>query len=666
MFVVIVLLQSALFIQHAKTDVIWAYPTSFDQTAYLAEAYTAFDQMTKEGVSVAIEKVLERPTPTGKLFPLEAAILFLFTGPGRLGALTLNLVYLVLLEWALFSTVLWLTGRWNTAFTALGLLLATASRFYSAGGLMDFRIDFAACCLFGIFICVVVRSAVFQSPRWSVAAGAVAGMLIDTRFLTALYVSVILLALFLFFLVSKSKQAIHLFYAGSVLLIITFPLIWVSRAALIQYYLVASVGESSIRNAEFGVSGMLSYAMFYPASLLSTHLGGTYLILAFIVFALAAPTRLWEDDSPLMRAANRRAIVFFVPCTLLIPLVVLTVFPSKSPVVASILILPAVANTLLIAFTLAGRFPRRFPRRWSGLFPALLAVLAVSVGFGRELEGAAQRVLPPGSIADYTGVSALYDAMGSRIEKYGWSEPQIVFDRVYDFLFPTILQPFFYERHGLILNPQSHVGTSVMPVPEKVVFDAIDNADIVVLTDPQSLPEPGIQYQYNVVMHDEYKKLKDLAEHGLLGVGRFHLFSQDVTLYVRPTLSLQGDSGGWITSDGVILSGLTEDLRLRPVVELSGTTILSENLGSTLQVRVSLLDEDQTREESVTTIKPSPQYRIMFRVNPDTLTGSLTRLRLSFDKFFVPKEIGLNPDTRKLVLLKPDKIRLLPGERSPN
>jgi hypothetical protein len=55
-------------------------------------------------------------------------------------------------------------------------------------------------------------------------------------------------------------------------------------------------------------------------------------------------------------------------------------------------------------------------------------------------------------------------------------------------------------------------------------------------------------------------------------------------------------------------------------------------------------------------------YRILVKLNPDDVPlDGPPRIRLSFDKFFVPEDIATNQHARQLVIMAPTLITSLPG-----
>src|SRR5262249_2617958 len=129
-----------------------------------------------------------RDTPQGVLFGVQGGALFSIFGASRMKALAINFAYFALLQITTFSTLRWLTGRLSVAFLGLGMMLLLNAPFMPFGAIVDYRIDFSSLCLYGILVCLVIRSGVFESWRWSLAAGGVAGWMILYRFFTGAYV----------------------------------------------------------------------------------------------------------------------------------------------------------------------------------------------------------------------------------------------------------------------------------------------------------------------------------------------------------------------------------------------------------------------------------------------------------------------------------------------
>src|SRR5262249_9871872 len=181
--------QYGMFRVYAEREVTWCYPRGYDQTVYLTRSYACYEQIIKDGPLQGVLSALRQPLANGLVFELEASLLFLVLGPSRLSALTLSFAHFALFQVVLAGTLRWRTGRWGPAFLGVGLLLTAATTLYHHGGMAHVPLHFVAFCLYGVCLCAVLRSGVFASWRWSLAAGAAAAWLVLTRHLSAVYLA---------------------------------------------------------------------------------------------------------------------------------------------------------------------------------------------------------------------------------------------------------------------------------------------------------------------------------------------------------------------------------------------------------------------------------------------------------------------------------------------
>jgi hypothetical protein len=189
-------LESIIFVAQVISDVAPYYPPHSDQVGYLFESYKFTQQMKHEGLGAALLQLIQPFQPQGFLLPLQGGLMGLFIGLPRLGALTVNLLYFLLLQAVVFITFKRISGDRLVAWTAIALVLLMSAPFYWAGGIFDFRLDFAALCLFGIWCCVVLRSDWYLGTYWSVIAGIVGAWLVCTRYFSILYVGTIMIMIF--------------------------------------------------------------------------------------------------------------------------------------------------------------------------------------------------------------------------------------------------------------------------------------------------------------------------------------------------------------------------------------------------------------------------------------------------------------------------------------
>jgi hypothetical protein len=671
----IVLLQWGTFVQFADREITWAYPAHFDQTVFLGLSYQTFEHMLNQGLLAGLWQGLTAQVPQGNLLHVQAALLYLVRGPSRLSALTLNWLHLILLECAFVYILRWLSHRWSVAFIGLGLLLTTTARFAPAGGLMDFRTDFSAFCLYGIILCVVVRSGVFKSFRWSVAVGISIAWTILFRHLTTLSIAFILFCVLVLAGLRAFSQRRNpagkdewtnrikgVIISGLSVLLLAAPMIWTMRETILRYYgQILTTDEGRLRAEEFHVSRTADFLLFYPRSLLSDHLGKTCIAAVALILAVTLPV-LARTSRKTWRALPALSVdpgvaLFFLGTALIVPLTVLSAFPARSPVVGSFLVPPVIGGVLamVVAFGRVGH-----ERASTTVLLVCLSTIVLSAGIYTDLSMSSRKAMFAGGKDDVMQAGELYDEIGMRSTRYGWDTPRVAFDRVRDYLHPAILQPWFYERHGRLINPIA-LNNTILPATTDEALSAISACDFAVLTDPSSPEDPGFPYPFNQSMKQLYPTVRAAAEQQLVQIRHLEVFSQQLTLYMRVPLLLDGASGGWITSSGVVVRGPGELLLEHPTIELSGHTILFEHFGNSLHVRAQLMTSGQSAKEVPATITPpGPEYSLVIHLDKsDIRTDQEVRVKVLFDKYVVPKEVGFNDDPRQLVIMTPTQVRAI-------
>ena len=674
--VVLLMLQWGLFRVFAEREIVSAYPTGFDQSMYLSETYATFDHMVKDGLGSGLKYGILMNLPQGKMMHLQGALLFLLIGPSRLSAMALNFLYFALLELLVVYTLLWLTGRWSLAGLGLALVVTMHSRFLIVGGVVDFRLDSIALCLYGVFICLVVRSDTFLIRPWGLAAGVTSSLLILFRFLTAPTLVLVFATLLLYFalqwrlggaeLRARSLARIHcLLLSGGLVAVVVAPFIWLARQGLRTYYIgQLAKHNDAIRAVEYGANGPLAYWLFYLRSLVFVHLGWRCLSLAAVTMLalfLTSRPRSGAVVKPIGFAGRQAAL--FLLLAFLVPLTILTMFPVRNPVVGNILTIPGIA----LIMTVAVWYTRSGESRRSALTRTLAALASLAACFAVYTElSMATRTNPMAT--DRTSVQQvlqLYDEIASRCQKWGLQRPRMSFDRLADYLLTSHLTCLTYERQGTLIQPASVLGNDLAAGSVAETLAAVRTSDFAVITDPSSPEGPIFPFPFNVAMRQMQSQLEDTANSDLVAVRHFCAYSHRFTLYVRPAVRVEGDSGGWITSQGVTLATSGDMLHDRPVIELVGTTFATGYLN---HIRVHAWLEDAKADHAELPVEMdlpivsggAVQYRIVIRVDPqDVAADREARVRLTFDRFFVPKEVGMNQDLRELVIRTPSEAHLM-------
>lgn len=723
MFGMLLLLQYALFRQYALREIVWAHPTAHDQSGYLVAAYGTYDKILEKGWLDGL-KFGYAQLSTGVVYHLQACLFFAFLGANRLAALSLNFVYFALLQTVLVGTLRWLSGRWSLAFLGLGLLLTALSPFFWAGGLMDFRMDLGAMCLYGILLCLTVRSSLFASRRWSLVVAAAASYLILFRFITVVYL-IGVIGLFASYLVYRlwklrrdpaahevaKRRLIGLALACGIVVLVTGPVLWERRAVIKAYYVVGHLTgpEKEIRRRETG-----NPPDYYLRSLALSHTGRNFLILSLLIVCATALLRMRREAGEIRRwrwlarclmaasvvvtglaaaafleASEDKPERFWAGASLagialagwfigvawqrrrlaparldaglmgvlligsfVVPLAVLTANAAKSPVVGDILVMPLLWLVLwgvVLSVNLDG-FGE--PTLWGSRALMGLAAIAILFGGGMQFKRYTQRWVLTERRADAEEVLRLHDLINETCQEYGWEEPTIAYTCTKDFLGPPVTGVLGYERHGVLRRVRTKL-CQIFSVTEAEALKEVKASDLVVIS-----PAKHSTYPFDQDMVAHIPALIRYCDQNMVRLRTTRIFDDEVILFARIAIRTEGGSGGWITDEGLRFH-LTGPALQSSLLEVRGKANWQwlGGVPDAYAVLTGPRGEPQKLKAIVT--REGDNYRVSIalpklEVPPDTKAS----IHLHFDRYFVPRELGINEDTRQLVLHMPEETIL--------
>lgn len=642
---VLVLLQYGLLRQHALREVTWSFPPAFDQALYLARTYRIHEVILDRGLLDGIGYALFEPTPNGVMLPLQGALLSLVLGPERLTLLTVNFLYYFMLQISVLATLRWLSRGWSLPLVGLGLLLTALSPFYCAGGLMDFRIDFVAFCLFGMLLCLAVRCQAFLQLRWSAAFGALAALLVLFRFITAVYLAGILGAFFLVILWkwwrganetgrdAARRRLCGILIASGILWLSAGPALWRQREHLRNYYVVGHLTgpEKELRAAEFGVHTLADRLLYYPRSLWLDHLGLTLGTLGAAVLlaaaALEASRRLRRTAFTITTASAPDFLwpLAFVAIAVVMLFAILAANISKSPVVGSIIV-PGMLWLVLLPLAAAAR---RAEERFGTWLMRALALSAVLAGLLVQVTHLCRRSVMTQHRADCERLLALYDRLEEHIPEASRKAPVLFVDCTSDQLNYIVTEVMIYERHGKHKPLQPAMGGLFAKTDEEV-WNALKASDFVILGS-HDVAAPFV-YPFDRALCALRPALEAYCETNLDKLGAYQILGREVLLYARPTLRVHGALGGWVTPAGLRLTGHGKNLRACRRIELCGPAPWAK-LGTAPNVAAELhLPGQPVQALPALVTAGSSRYRLLVEWQEQALADDTpVCIHLSFD-----------------------------------
>src|SRR5712672_3544549 len=297
--------ETMIFYAHVARDIAPFYPANSDQLSYYLATYDLISGLHARGLNVLVEELLQPNSATGTTFVLQGALLSLIGGENRTAILSVNLVYLLALQFVFFVVIRTRTGRTDLAWIGTAFLLSLSTLFDGAGGIYDYRIDFSAFCLYGIWTCLLVWSGSFLRTRRTLVVAAVGILLVNSRFFRIVYVGGVLGTLVAvntyeiwrnrspYRTAVAARRVRNILLSGTIIAAICGARLFLSSAAIYDYYVIGHVlgEEKFIRAHELGLYTISDHLFFYPKSILKEHVG----LLTLLMAGALAGWSLWSD-----------------------------------------------------------------------------------------------------------------------------------------------------------------------------------------------------------------------------------------------------------------------------------------------------------------------------------------------------------------------------------
>lgn len=544
----VLLIQAVVLHMAASRDVAPYVPRGFDQVQYLTESYRAYEQVRDHGLIDGLANTLALPRVQGWLVQLEATMLFLLTGPGRLAALDLNILW--------FLAYLGVTGEvvrrslgLPAGLAVLGIISSERTVAQIVGGAFDFRLDFIALCLWGILLAVAAFADLARHRAAGPALVLLGLALILSRLIAALYVLPLFgLLLVLTFLrpawrsdrEARIRQG-WLLAALVIWSVVLAALVFANWDNIAGYYIRGHLtsDEKRIRALEVGVGSLVESVSFYPWSAIRQHAGfGMVLLAALTVLGgLAAGRGTRRSELSTAPARGERVDVAWayavLVLSLLVPYAILTVNELKSPVVGSVLV-PPLALLAVTTFYAFGRQAVAGPA-FRDRRPLILGATILVLGLVWQTTNVGRRLYDPTPTAELAAASDLVEFLAEYFDHRGNRRPVWAMDSHLDYAAAGVVQLLYYERRGVwmdLVPGLGHDGVHLTLTPDEVLRQAAAS-DLLILT--RTVDRRPSVYPYDRSIEATKSALFELAEKELTLYRRERLFGREVFAYVRPS-----------------------------------------------------------------------------------------------------------------------------------
>src|SRR4029077_7842275 len=152
---ILIIAEAVLFWAFYAREIAPYPPQNYDQAVYLTQTYALQEQVSTKGLGEFWRELWRNDHASSLALPIEGAFFGLVLGGARLPQQCVLLVAFCALQIFAFTTARIVFRDRVYGWIALGLILSETTLSFWAGGLFDFRLDFLAYCLYGIWACAV-------------------------------------------------------------------------------------------------------------------------------------------------------------------------------------------------------------------------------------------------------------------------------------------------------------------------------------------------------------------------------------------------------------------------------------------------------------------------------------------------------------------------------
>lgn len=567
-------LQIVLYVGYVQREVAWNYALHGDPTWYLMFCYRLFEAMMNGDWGVIGR--FAKHSPWGVPLFLEAGLNQLVFGRGRLGIVSINLVYFLVAQLATFAFFTWVARSVWGGILAVLLLLAMQTPFRGDGpglNIVDFHFDLVFFYLLLGILYLVGRSDTFALRGWSIAVGVLAALTVATRLVSVFLLVGVLGVVFLWLVwrwwrrvvdpVLARRRVANMTIAGIVFVALAAIPVWIARKALYAHYFrfvfdrkfaedragLYTMGGDKLVDAWQLIYRMVAYDFALPFAAAAVFLFG----LALVGRSAAPPYRARPGE-----AESRRTFVGVMLIAMVASYIIHLIFPIKSDHLTRMTAAPIFVLISFLTVRPASAALIAVATRWravAGLACVGLGVAAAYVQFAFYSGKSRYADRRP----ELEKVADLYAEMSRIVHARDLRSIAISVDSVSTYELGALLSfvSYEYERHGRFLEPAAKLGDKLdEPVSRADALAEIDQSQFVLL---QAGPyDYGGSWPMMKSINAFHHDLAERVRRDLCLVSRHRIEGKERELYVRPQawrVRASARQGRRFGPDGLLAAG---------------------------------------------------------------------------------------------------------------
>lgn len=646
---ILFLLEFALFRTCVQREIIGSCPRNFDQTTYMHITYHMYENIVQGNYQAALADIQDE-LGLGA-FPIFGLInLFLF-GKSRLSLLFVNFTLYILAQVIGFYSIKKISGNNALGYIFIGLFLLIKSPYFYAGGLYDYRLDFSALCLYTCWMATFMAAHYLKNKRMYYISAVFCGLMLMFRSNTLAYIGIAFLFFeFIYVILIKGtklkNEVINLMKYGCIAILSGGWYILFHVKKLFGYYIVGHVtsDEPRIRMIAQGIDSIKSYLLYYPGNFYEQHLGKLLsyiliflIILAIILYFINKKKEKWKIEK------NEAAALSACICGFIAPFIVLTIDVSKSPVVIGIVTGTAIIFAILSIVVVCNK------SLWTNRLVYIAGAIGILLVGGVNYIGSTAKVQTGYERNVQDEMLAINKCMEEYLIDNNLKIAYLMTDRICDAINADTIAVLTYENYDRYVDIGSSWGKLdvLSDYTNDEVNDALSQTDLLVMSERD--------YQADSIYpvdstYDKYRTIMlQYAYDNLYKLGEFTLNGDILLVFGRAQAVVAPKWSDWM---GTEQNWLTFNKRN----DKQNLILLEGNLGGGLDSVEKVLPviEYEGMEIPCDVEVENERYKIM--VDISNLDVGSYRLEIQFKNCFVPKELGINEDTRGLVIMTPDNV----------
>lgn len=636
------LFQYLLFRQYIHREILPIYPTAHDQVNYLNQSF----QIYKTLQVLDLQQMLKIVSTfhTGIFLQLITAIFYLFFGPSREIALTVNFLFLIFAELNIFRFTKIIFGRTLHFLYLSAFFILPNSIYYIIGGIVDFRLDFASVCI-NLALLLELTIYFLNRKKYSFSYFLILLVLLFyTRENQIFVYTISFLFIFLFlFLAKKFVQIRELLFCLLIAFILVSPYTVSNIKNLYNYYYVGQISsEPEYRKAESNTQNSFDSLLYYPKSIVQHHL--TINRFYFLIINIITLITLI-----ILGKKNNKNIFIPAIASLIVSVTFLSIYTwyaQKSPVVGINILTPITVFLYILYYKNSSE---KLDKK-NVILIVFVFLISISIYF-KEFN----RSLSFSKNKKYQNVNSFMYFLINKVEDYKYKRP--IISTFYNSEISDRLSTYFhsYSKNELIEYTQvlgNSMGSNLGPSNIKRAQDEVKKSDII-FYNVGNWPIDWIPF------NKDYKKLRDSSENIInkyfCKEGKvYNLPFGAVQLFFKPN-AIAESSGDWLIS-GSEININSNEICISKFKKITLKGLNNRNDTSSLLINYDLYSDNKYLDKgNVEVIMNKDIYQLTIPLS-SSLGVISNKIIISSNNVLVPCKINKTSDCRSLLLWAPNSI----------